>query len=95
MKDEVTPSLERVWYLARMPKRTTIKECLTVTEFENGYRNCRDATEHERWLMIKLLASGKTVAEVSEITSSTRKGVCEIARRYNSSLIPGMYFAYS
>lgn len=66
-----------------MPKRTTIKEYLTVAELENGYRICRDVTERERWLMIKLLASGKTVAQVSEITGCTRKWICEIARRYN------------
>jgi hypothetical protein len=43
------------------PKLTNIKVYLTTTELENGYRNCWDAMERERWLMIKLLASGKTI----------------------------------
>jgi Homeodomain-like domain len=73
-----------------MPKRTTIVPHLTVAELENGYRTCRDATERGRWLLIKLLAAGKTTAEVSQITTTTRGWVCEIARRYNQQGTDGL-----
>jgi transposase len=66
-----------------MPKRTTIVAHLSVAELEHGYRNCRDATERGRWLLIKLLAAGKTTAQVRQITTTTIGWICEIARRYN------------
>jgi transposase len=53
-------------------------EALTVR-----HRAARDPVERDRWPMIRLLVSGRSLADVAEVTGYSTRWVREVVRRYN------------
>jgi transposase len=47
------------------------------------YRAARDPVERSRWQMIRLLASGRSLREVADVTGYSTRWVREVVRRYN------------
>ena len=68
-----------------MPKLLKLEPHLTTEELKQRYRNSCDPVERSHYQIIWLLASGKTVAEVSSITSYSTKWIYQLASRYNQS----------
>lgn len=66
-----------------MPKSLTLESHLSIEELKQRYRNSCDLVERSHYQIIWLLASGKTVKEVSEITSYSTKWIYHLANRYN------------
>ena len=66
-----------------MPKLLRLKSHLSVEELKKRYRNSSDSVECSHYQIIWLLASGKTVKEVSGITSYSTKWIYNLANRYN------------
>ncbi len=56
-----------------MPKLLTLKPHLSSDKLKQRYRNSCDPVERSHDQIIWLLANGKTVREVSKITSYTTK----------------------
>ena len=68
-----------------MPKSLILKPHLSLEELKQRYRNSCDPVERSHYQIIWLLASGKTVPEVSKITSYSTKWIYKLASRYNQS----------
>ena len=66
-----------------MPKSLTLESHLSIEELKQRYRNSCDPVERSHYQIIWLLASGKTVKEVSSITSYSTKWIYHLASRYN------------
>lgn len=66
-----------------MPSSLKLESHLSVEELKQRYRNSFDPVERSHYQIIWLLASGKTVKEVSSITSYSSKWVDHLASRYN------------
>ncbi len=66
-----------------MPKLLRLKSYLSAEELKQRYRNSSDPVERSHYQIIWLLASGKTVKEVSSITSYSTKWIDHLASRYN------------
>ncbi len=66
-----------------MPKLLTLESHLSVEELKQRYRNSSNSVERSQYQIIWLLASGKTVQEVSSITSYSTKWIYHLAGRYN------------
>lgn len=66
-----------------MTKPTSIQPHLHLGELENSYRKASDLVERNQWQIIWLLAQGRKVAQVVEITGYTPGWIRELARRYN------------
>lgn len=66
-----------------MPKRITIQSHLSVEELQRRYRGAPTVTEAHHYLIIRLLAQGKTTAQVMEITGYSRDWIYELVRGYN------------
>jgi transposase len=66
-----------------MPKSLTLESHLSREELKQRYRNSCDPVERSHYQIIWLLASGKTVKEVSSITSYSTKWIYHLASRYN------------
>lgn len=66
-----------------MPKLLTLESHLSIEELKQRYRNSCDRVERSHYQIIWLLASGKTVLEVSKITSYSTKWIYKLASRYN------------
>ncbi len=68
-----------------MPKSLILKPHLSSEELKLRYRNSSDPVERSHYQIIWLLASGKTVPEVSSITDYSTKWIYQLASRYNQS----------
>lgn len=66
-----------------MPKLLTLESHLSIEELKQRDRNSCDPVERSHDQIIWLLASGKTVLEVSKITSYSTKWIYKLASRYN------------
>jgi len=66
-----------------MTKQTTIQPHLELQELETNYRKAGDLVERNQWQIIWLLAQGRKVTEVVEITGYTPGWIRELARRFN------------
>ena len=66
-----------------MPKSLILKPHLSSEELKQRYRNSCDPVERSHYQIIWLLASGKTVPEVSSITGYSTKWIYQLASRYN------------
>ncbi|WP_019509619.1 winged helix-turn-helix domain-containing protein [Pleurocapsa sp. PCC 7319] len=66
-----------------MPSSLKLKSHLSLEELKQRYRNSCDSVERSHYQIIWLLASGKTVAEVSSITNYSTKWIYKLASRYN------------
>ncbi len=73
-----------------MPKSLTLESHLSVEELKQAYRNSSDSVERSHYQIIWLLASGKTVREVSSITSYSTKWIYHLAHRYNQLGVRGL-----
>ena len=58
-----------------MPKLLTLKPHLSSEELKQRYRNSCDPVERSHYQIIWLKASGKTVKQVSKITSYSTKWI--------------------
>jgi transposase len=67
-----------------MPKRISIESHLSLTELEQRYRQAKDGVERSHYQIIWLLASGRSSAEVSEITGYSLSWIYELVWGYNS-----------
>ncbi len=68
-----------------MPRLLILKPELNSEELKQRYRNSSDPVERSHYQIIWLLASGKTVAEVSSLTGLGTKWIYKLANRYNQS----------
>ena len=66
-----------------MPRRLTIHPHLSPAQLETRYRQTKDATERTHYQTIRLLALGKTTAEVAEVTGYSVSWIYELVRSYN------------
>lgn len=66
-----------------MAQRITVAPHLSVPELEARERVARDPIERARLQVLRLLAQGRTSAEVAEISGYTQKWVRVLAARYN------------
>ncbi len=73
-----------------MPKSLILKLYLSSEELKQRYRNSSDPVERSHYQIIWLLASGKTVPEVSSITGYSTKWIYQLASRYNQSGAQGL-----
>jgi transposase len=63
--------------------RFSVAAHLNVEELTARYRAARDPVERGRWQMIRLLASGRSLQEVADVTGYSTRWVREVVRRYN------------
>jgi transposase len=70
-------------HLFAMPKRIAIANHLSVEELFLRYRQATESTERSHYQIIWLLATGKTVLEVSQVTGYTRIWIYQLVKRYN------------
>ena len=68
-----------------MPKSLTLKSHLSIEKLKQRYRNSCDPVERSHYQIIWLLASGKSVSQVSQMTSYSTKWIYQLASRYNQS----------
>lgn len=66
-----------------MPKYVCIAAHISIGELENRYRKATDPVERSHFQIIWLLAQGKRVREVSEVTGYCANWIRILARRYN------------
>ena len=66
-----------------MPKYVCIAAHISIGELENCYRKATDPVERSHFQIIWLLAQGKRVREVSEVTGYCANWIWILARRYN------------
>jgi transposase len=64
--------------------RFGVAEHLGLEELTVRYRAARDPVERGRWQMIRLLVSGRALADVAEVTGYSTRWVREVVRRYNA-----------
>ena len=69
--------------LSRFFVTLTIEPHLQVKELQKRYRNSSDPVSRSHHQIIWLLAQGKTVKEVAQVTSYTTDWIYKLARRYN------------
>ena len=63
--------------------RFGVADQLGTEELTARYRAARDPVERSRWQMVRLLVSGRSLAEVAEVTGYSTRWVREVVRRYN------------
>ena len=73
-----------------MPKRIAIANHLSTEELFVRYREAAEATERSHFQIMWLLAMGKTVKEVSEVTGYTKIWIYQIIKRYNQGGASGL-----
>lgn len=66
-----------------MPKPLTIETHLQIEELQQRYRDSSDPVSRSHHQIIWLLAQGKTVKQVAEVTSYTPDWIYKLVRRYN------------
>lgn len=66
-----------------MVRRVQIESHLSVEELEKRYRQASDGIERSHYQIVWLLATGRTTAEVSELTSYSKNWIYELVRGYN------------
>ncbi len=64
--------------------RFGVADHLGPEELAARYRAARDPVERSRWQMVWLLASGRALREVAEVTGYSTRWVREVVRRYNA-----------
>jgi transposase len=64
--------------------RFGVAEHLGVEEVTARHRAAHDPVERDRWQMIRLLVSGRSLAEVADVTGYSTRWVREVVRRYNA-----------
>jgi transposase len=64
--------------------RFEVAEHLGVEDLAVRHRAARDPVERSRWQMVWLLASGRSLREVAEVTGYSTRWVREVVRRYNA-----------
>jgi len=73
-----------------MPRRAALVDHLSVAELETRYRAARDPVERTHWHVIRLIAGGRTCAEVAAIVGYSRTWVRTVIRRYNADGAAGV-----
>jgi transposase len=68
-----------------MPKYVHLAAHLSLDELEQRYRQATDPVERSHLQMIWLLACGKRVREVAEVTGYCANWIRIVARRYNQN----------
>src|SRR5260221_14687546 len=68
-----------------MPKYVHLAAHLGLDELEQRYRKAVDSVERSHLQMIWLLAQGKRVHEVAEVTGYCANWIRVVARRYNQN----------
>jgi transposase len=63
--------------------RCGVADHLGLEELTVRHRAARDPVERDRWQMIRLLVSGRSLADVAEVTGYSTRWVREVVRRYN------------
>ncbi|HEY7415626.1 MAG TPA: helix-turn-helix domain-containing protein [Ktedonobacteraceae bacterium] len=66
-----------------MPKYVHVAVHLTRSELEQQYRKADEPVERSHFQVIRLLAQGKRVREVAEVTGYCANWIRILARRYN------------
>ena len=66
-----------------MPKYVCVAAHVSIDELENRYRKATDPVERSHFQMIWLLAQGKRVPEVAEVTGYCANWIRILARRSN------------
>ena len=66
-----------------MPKLAAVKPHLTVSELQEHFCACNDATEKIHWQAILLRLQGRSTAEVADICRYKKDWVRRLVRRYN------------
>lgn len=66
-----------------MPKRIAIVNHISTEELLVRYRQATQATERSHYQIIWLLATGKTTAQVAQVTGYTRIWIYQLVKRYN------------
>ena len=66
-----------------MPKLLTIEPHLKVKDLQQKYRQSLDPVARSHYQIIWLLAQGKKVKEVAEVTSYSTDWIYKIVKRYN------------
>jgi transposase len=66
-----------------VPKYVCVAAHVSIDELENRYRKATDPVEQSHFQMIWLLAQGKRVREVAEVTGYCANWIRILARRYN------------
>ncbi|HET6520273.1 MAG TPA: winged helix-turn-helix domain-containing protein [Geminicoccaceae bacterium] len=64
--------------------RFGVADHLGAEELTVRHRAARDPVERSRWQMVWLLASGRSLREVAEVTGYSTRWVREVVRRYNA-----------
>lgn len=67
-----------------MPKTIKLAPHLSSEELENHYRKAHDPVLRSHYQILWLISTGKTTAQVMEVTGYSRGWIQQIARRYNS-----------
>jgi transposase len=64
--------------------RFGVADHLGAEEVMVRQRAARDPVERDRWQMIRLLVTGRSLAETAEVTGYSTRWVREVVRRYNA-----------
>lgn len=66
-----------------MVRRISIENHLSIADLKTRYKQAKDPTEQNRYLIIRLLLEQKSIKEVSEIINCTPQAIYDVVRRYN------------
>jgi transposase len=73
-----------------MPRRASVVDQLSLTELDDRYHAARDPVERTHWHVVRLVAGGRTCAEVAAIVGFSLTWVRTIIRRYNAAGADGL-----
>jgi transposase len=68
-----------------MPRRAVVAEHLSPDELVARARTARDPVERSHWQVVRLVAGGRSCAEVAEIVGYSLTWVRTVIRRYNAA----------
>lgn len=68
-----------------MGRRLTLASHLSIEELEQRYKVAKTGIERGHYQLIWLLQSGRSTAEVSEVTGYSRAWIYEVVRRVLST----------
>jgi len=73
-----------------MPRRASVADHLSLDELGARYRAARDPVERTHWQVVRLVAGGRTCAEVAESVGYSLTWVRTVIRRYNADGATGL-----
>lgn len=67
-----------------MARRIKLSTCLSEEELGKRYRSEKEAVARSHWQILWLLRSGKSTAEVAEVTGYCQDWIHKLVRKYNA-----------